>query len=360
MRILFIKIYDTTFIRKDEEILRRHFKLDSIRFRYPNRLLLPIKLIQLFLWLVLHGRKYDVIFYYFIDFHSLPITVFGKLFGVKTAVVIGGYDAVYIPELRYGVYNNPIRGAIARFALKHTDLLLPKDDSLIYKKETFTNKLTLIQGFKNFVGRVKGKVRVIYNGYSPPHLSEEDMRKKENIFLSVGFAPTKKEFLIKGHDLFVETAGIMPEYRFVLVGVRKELVESLIEDIPENLEITGPVSPKEVSQYMKRAKIYCQLSLTEGMPNALCEAMLYGCIPVGSSAGGIPNVIGDTGVIVEKKDARLVREAILQAMKLEPRRSIKRIKDRYSISQREKRLIRVINSLTSSKRRRKCLFWGEC
>lgn len=354
MRILFIKIYDTTFIRKDEEILRRHFKLDSIRFRYPNRFLLPIKLIQLFLWLVLHGRKYDVIFYYFIDFHSLPITVFGKLFGVKTAVVIGGYDAVYIPELRYGVYNNPIRGAIARFALKHTDLLLPDDDSLIYKKETFSDEVHILQGIANFVKEPNGKIETIRGGFDIPAIPDNALNKKENLIITVGFINSEKNYYIKGIDSFIETAELMPDTRFAIVNGDAELIARLHKKhLPENLDILPFLPREKLNELFLKAKIYCQLSLTEGTPNALCEAMSYGCIPVGSSAGGIPNVIGDTGVIVEKKDARLIREAILQAMKLEPRRPIKRIKDRYSIGEREKRLIKVINALTSSKRRRK-------
>ena len=72
---------------------------------------------------------------------------------------------------------------------------------------------------------------------------------------------------------------------------------------------------------------------------------MHGCIPVGSSAGGIPNVIGDTGAIVKKKDARLVRDAILQAMKLDPHKPIERIRNRFPLERRERELKEAIEEL---------------
>jgi glycosyltransferase involved in cell wall biosynthesis len=52
--------------------------------------------------------------------------------------------------------------------------------------------------------------------------------------------------------------------------------------------------------------------MSEGLPSSLCEAMLCGCVPVGSNVGGIKSVIGDCGFIINNKD---VDEAVLAIRK---------------------------------------------
>ncbi|HMC97284.1 MAG TPA: glycosyltransferase, partial [Flavobacteriales bacterium] len=65
------------------------------------------------------------------------------------------------------------------------------------------------------------------------------------------------------------------------------------------------------------ATYYLQLSVSEGFGNALCEAMLCGCIPIVSSTGAMPRIVGDTGYIVQRRDPdvleRTIREAMSQA-----------------------------------------------
>lgn len=66
--------------------------------------------------------------------------------------------------------------------------------------------------------------------------------------------------------------------------------------------------------------------MSEGLPNTLCEAMLCGCIPVGSEVNGIPLAIGETGFVIKKKDIREAKDAILKANRyddpLSPRKRI--------------------------------------
>jgi glycosyltransferase involved in cell wall biosynthesis len=44
--------------------------------------------------------------------------------------------------------------------------------------------------------------------------------------------------------------------------------------------------------------VYVQASRHEGFGLSVAEAMLAGCFPVVSSAGALPEVVGDTGVVL--------------------------------------------------------------
>jgi len=62
------------------------------------------------------------------------------------------------------------------------------------------------------------------------------------------------------------------------------------------------------------AKVYCQLSLREGLPTALCEAMLCGCIPIGSNTNGVKTAIGDIGFYVDYGDEKTTADMIIKAL----------------------------------------------
>ncbi|MGF3555342.1 MAG: glycosyltransferase family 4 protein, partial [Thermoplasmatota archaeon] len=102
---------------------------------------------------------------------------------------------------------------------------------------------------------------------------------------------------------------------FVLVGRHADnSIEYLKSIAPPNVEFTNFVSDKELLEWYQRAKIYCQLSRYEGLPNTLCEAMLCECVPVGTKYCGIPTAIGNTGFYVPYGDEKATAEAIKKAL----------------------------------------------
>ena len=72
-----------------------------------------------------------------------------------------------------------------------------------------------------------------------------------------------------------------------------------IEDTPPNLVIYHNVIRKLEMEYLyKSNSIYLNTSKHEGTPQALIEAMWCGCIPVCPNTGGIPDLIGRNGIVV--------------------------------------------------------------
>lgn len=69
----------------------------------------------------------------------------------------------------------------------------------------------------------------------------------------------------------------------------------------KNLKFLGRLSQQELSHWYRKVTFYFQLSLFEGFGCALCEAMLSGCIPIGSNVNNIPQIIAKNGEILNVK-----------------------------------------------------------
>jgi glycosyltransferase involved in cell wall biosynthesis len=82
------------------------------------------------------------------------------------------------------------------------------------------------------------------------------------------------------------------------------------------------------------------------MPNTLCEAMLCECIPIGSNVNGIPDAIGDTGIIVKKRDVMELEAGLRKALELNTGgKASNRIKENFSFELREKNLISALEEI---------------
>jgi len=76
--------------------------------------------------------------------------------------------------------------------------------------------------------------------------------------------------------------------------------------------LPGPVAPEEVPRLLQASDFLVLSSHSEGMPQAVLEAMNCGLPVVATRAGGIPEAVmdGETGLLVEAKDADGLRDAM--------------------------------------------------
>ncbi|MBI3766662.1 MAG: glycosyltransferase family 4 protein, partial [Ignavibacteriales bacterium] len=150
----------------------------------------------------------------------------------------------------------------------------------------------------------------------------------------------------KGIDILTEAARKLPGVTFYVIGVGPEMVAHL--QPPLNMKFCPPILRKDVLPYYQRAKVYCQPSRREGLPNALCEAMLCGCIPVASEVSGNPTAVGTEGLLVPAGDALALVTALRQALTMEDALGMKaraRIVSMFPKQRRENGLVRVIEGL---------------
>jgi glycosyltransferase involved in cell wall biosynthesis len=69
---------------------------------------------------------------------------------------------------------------------------------------------------------------------------------------------------------------------------------------------------RDVYSVLKRMDVFCLPSLSEGLPNALMEAMSVGCACVASRVGGVVHLVEHekSGLLVEPGDVAALTDAL--------------------------------------------------
>jgi glycosyltransferase involved in cell wall biosynthesis len=328
-RILFVYNLNSSFVRNDVELLGKYFKVKVVEFGVgPRELRKSIRA----LCQVLFGVVWAHLTYcWFGGRHSMWAVVLSRLMGKKSVVVVGGFEVAKIPEIGYGAALNPIKAELMKWILTNASKVLTVDDSL--KREAVTN-----------LGASERNITTIPTGYDSNKFKLDG--EKEDIVLTVASVGKTQSPRRKGLDIFVRTAEYLNEFSFVHVGDLSSHAKFLRTKFSQNVSFVGKVNDVELLRHYQRAKVYCQLSLHEGLPNSLCEAMLCECVPVGTRSGGIPTAIGHTGFYVPYGDPYRTAKVIRRAMSTRGGKEARlRIKSLFSLEAREKKLVALIHEL---------------
>lgn len=292
-RILFIYKDFSHFVKKDYESLGRSFQV--IRIRSPfgkSGADFFLAGARQFLMLIRHVWNCDALFCWFADYHSMLPALFSRISKKPLFIVLGGYDVTYVESLNYGSFNKKFRGFCTRYSMRHARMNLPVAEALGIEARKRAGAIP---------------VTVLPTGYDPSlYLPGE---AKEEMVLTVSITDSWQRYLLKGIDRFMELAGRLPELRFVVIGIEPG-VESQIGPIPGNLEVLPPLDHDDLVEWYGKARYYAQFSRSEGLPNAVCEAMLRNCIPLGIRVGGIPEAMGSVGVLLDSWDADQMAEKV--------------------------------------------------
>ena len=326
--ILFITNAYNTFVLRDVGILEKKWRVR--RFTYTGKTDLASNLraqATLLFWLLRHMNGAEALYIWFADYHAFLPVLFARIFRKKVFLVEGGYDTANIPEIAYGSHTRRLRSACSRYAMRHATLNLPV-------AETLTPEITALAP--------RARVRHLYTGYDPGSFTPAG--KKEKLVLTVAGSNTLQRIRLKGVDIFLRAARRLPHYRFLVAGI-DEAGQKLLDNVPANVEITGRVSQETLITFYRKTSVYAQFSMREGLPNAVCEAMLCECAPVGFDNGGIPLAIGDAGIVLKDRSMESIAEALKKAMEsqktLGPRARARIIRE-YPLERREKALLKIV------------------
>lgn len=350
-KVLYIKHADSTFILSDQRILEKQYRIFSFLINQKNKgFHFIMRMANLCIFLILNASNSAAFVTWFGDYHSAVMVIIGKLLGKKTIIFVGGQEAICYPELQKGVYYKKWRGRFVKYALRNATLLIPNHSSLLFHENFYYTSDGKKDGIMYYVKGISTPVSIVPNGINTQKFyRDKSIGKETDKVLTVGTMNSNADFINKGFDLFLELAKNNPDLNFTLIGIKKPFLPWIeahypINNIP-NLELIFSFCPDHVlfKEY-NRAKVYVQASITEGMPNTLNEAMLCECIPVGSNVNGIPDAIGETGVIVEKRNLGSLENAVRKALTLNTGEEARqRVLQNFTFELREQRLLKILS-----------------
>lgn len=141
-------------------------------------------------------------------------------------------------------------------------------------------------------------------------------------------------------------APFFPDCEFTILGVNDP---NIFPNLPANVKAVPSVKNDELIAIFSSQEFYLQLSMAEGFPNSICEAMLCECIPIGSDVFSIPEIIGDSGFVLKKRDIQLLKQLIEQALVSDEPSLMKkartRIADNYTLEMRDTKLLQLCEKL---------------
>jgi len=285
-RVLFLYPVDTTFVRSDFELLRRVADVTPYHFRGPRDY--PGLFARLF--------SADTVYCWFALGFAAVAAVAGRLLGRRALVVAGGWDVVAMPEIGYGRLVSLRGRLVARIAFFFANEILAFSD------------WSAVQIRRLSPG---AKIRRVYLSVDAEAFLPA---QKERVVVCVANV-SWENLARKGLRTFVDAASSLSDVQFFLVGQWcDDSVYELKANAPPNVTITGRLPDKDLKRLLGRAKVYCQPSYTEGFGVAIIEAMASGCIPVVTSAGAIPEVVGETGIFVDYGNPSKLAAAIQLAL----------------------------------------------
>ena len=145
--------------------------------------------------------------------------------------------------------------------------------------------------------------------------------------------PSKNELVVgkvarlfrqKGHEYLFDAAPriveAVPNVKFLLVGdgIMRERLERRAErmGLRDRFEFAGLVPPEEIPGYIARMDVLVHLSLREGLPRTLPQALACGKPVVAFDVDGAREVCldGKTGCLVRAEDSAGVAEAVIRLL----------------------------------------------
>lgn len=233
--------------------------------------------------------KYDFVFAYFYRY-AFFVALVARIFGRNTYFT-GGIDSLDRNLVSHKDY-------IVQRILFRLCYLLSKS-CIIVSKTDEANVRTIVSGQK-----------LTYSEHTiETALFDCNLNEKENIFVTIGWQATIGNVQRKGMDTAIRLYAKlqeMPEYHgsvLYIIGKKGEgsiYLEKIVKDlgISKKVIFTGSVSEEEKIQYLKKSKIYFQLSKFEGFGVASLEALCAKNIVIHSGKGGLSNPIYCNGILV--------------------------------------------------------------
>lgn len=172
------------------------------------------------------------------------------------------------------------------------------------------------QFLANLINRtLQRPIRIVPNGYNPDVCLG---RPKRNLVLVVA-----RLFPRKGVQHFIDSvAALGTDWEMVVAGDGPYMsaLRMRASKAQASVRFAGFLPREELRGLYEEARILVFPSIRENFPMVLLEGMDAGCAVITTDAEGCAEVVGDTGVVIEKGSAVPLRAALLELMANDKRR----------------------------------------
>jgi len=317
MKLLYVYGRQSRFTDIDRDILARHFELTELGGR-------TLKAAPA-------AARTDVVVVWFAGWHAiLPATV-AWLLRKPVVVITGGYDVANVPEANYGMQRGGIARIASRWVLRRATRLMANSHSGAREAAAAAPRAT---------------IDVVHHGV-PDLAPDADPDAPREGALTVGVID-RANLERKGLRAFAGAAALLPDVPFTLAGRVDD--EAAAAELNPAAKQVGRVDDGELARQYGSAAVYVQASRHEGFGMAVAEAMAAGCVPVVTASGALPEVVGDTGVVVAEPSAEAVADGVRRALALGPdarRKARARVLDQFTLERREHGLLATVRAASS-------------
>lgn len=254
-------------------------------------------IVSLSFFLLRHRSRFDVIQAYYVYLDALVCSLLRPFLKSRVIIRLGGGgpagDLSRLRRLRLDRWVGPILRKLDRFVV----MSQPMRQELI---EFGIDPLHIEQ---------------IPTGVDASHFSLGHSLNSSQVVCVARLSPEKGiDTLLSAWRLVIDQ---VPEAKLVILGdgpAREQLQKQIRELNLVGVEFMGQV--QDVLPYLQRSGIFVLPSRSEGLPNALLQAMATGLACVATTVGGIPEVIqqGGNGYLVAPGDPNALSERLLELL----------------------------------------------
>lgn len=209
-------------------------------------------------------------------------------------------------------------------------------------------------------GIPESRMKVIYNGIDVELFSPSDaVPRLDNQILMV----MSRDTAVKGLRFLLEAlAELRKRWDLKLVVVGRTLGDGMTEKLMDRLGVTESVTFRNQIETSELIELYRSSTLVavpstyEGFGLPAAEAMSCGAPLVSTTAGALPEVVGDAGILIPPADSEALTDAIAQLMESPAKRheysvlARKRILEKFNWSNAARLTAEVYSEAIKAKR----------
>lgn len=200
-------------------------------------------------------------------------------------------------------------------ATEHWSVFLPEDPARLSPPMRLAARLALSRAAVvtapsgALARRLPVAARVVPNVVDPKLFFPGEGGREPRRLLSAGLF-----YDAKGFDVLLDAVRLVPGVRLDLVGdgELRPALERQAAGLP--VEFHGLRTKAELAELMRRADLYVSASRYENNPVVLLEALATGLPVVGTSVGGVPEIVGDDGLLAPPGDPAALAARIEDAL----------------------------------------------